>query len=337
MKYKVGIAGYGIVGKRRRVFIDKHPDLELVAVCDKLAEMEELVGDKVNFYLTYKELLSDNLDIIFVCMTNDIAPEVTKNALSKGLHVFCEKPPGRNVQDIESVIEIEKRTKNQILKYGFNHRYHDSVMMAKEKIDTGDFGEIISLNGVYGKSKIVSFQGGWRSIKEIAGGGILLDQGIHMLDLIRFFAGEFNEIKSFVSNDFWKYEIEDNAYAIMRNKKGVVALINSSATIWEHKFNLRINLSKGFLELSGLLTSSKSYGEEKLYTHEHKDSNSVDNFKKIEYKFMEDNSWEREIDEFVNCIKMKKEPIYGTSLDALETMKLVYGIYENDKSYDGKI
>jgi len=158
-----------------------------------------------------------------------------------------------------------------------------------------------------------------------------------MLDLIRFFAGEFYEIKSFISNNFWKYEIEDNAYAIMRNKTGVVALINSSATIWEHKFNLRINLSKGFLELSGLLTSSKSYGEEKLYTHEHDDKNSGGNFQRIEYKFMEDNSWKREIDEFVNCINMKKKPLYGTSLDALETMKLVYGIYENDKSYNGKI
>ena len=147
-------------------------------------------------------LLSLDLDIIFVCMTNDIAPEVTISSLKKGLHVFCEKPPGRSVNDIEKVIKAENQSENQILKYGFNHRYHDSVILAKDLINNGDFGEIISLHGVYGKSRIVSFEGGWRSSKEIAGGGILLDQGIHLLDLIRFFSGEFDEIKSFVSNNF---------------------------------------------------------------------------------------------------------------------------------------
>ena len=331
MKYKVGIAGYGIVGERRKKFIELNPNLNLVAICDKLKEKRDDIEDDISFFTDYRDLLNLDLDIIFVCMTNDIAPEVTISSLKKGLHVFCEKPPGRNVTDIEEVIKAENNSKNQILKYGFNHRYHDSVILAKELINKGEFGEIISLQGVYGKSRIVSFEGGWRSSKEIAGGGILLDQGIHLLDLIRFFSGEFNEVKSFVSNNFWNYDIEDNAYAIMRNEDGVVAMINSSATIWEHKFNLRINLTKGFLELSGLLTNSKSYGEEKLFTHQHNSKSIKNDFKKIEYKFMEDNSWEKEIDEFVNCIKTKQKPKYGTSIDALETMRLVYKIYENDK------
>ena len=331
MIYKVGIAGFGIVGERRKMFIEKNPDLNLVAICDKLLEKKKKIESHISFFTDYRDLLDLDLDIIFVCMTNDIAPEVTISSLKKGLHVFCEKPPGRNVEDIEKVIKIENIAKNQILKYGFNHRYHDSVILAKQLISSGKFGEIINLNGIYGKSRIVSFEGGWRSKKEIAGGGILIDQGIHLLDLIRFFSGEFNEVKSFVSNNFWNYDIEDNAYAIIRNKEGVVAMINSSATIWEHKFNLRINLTKGFLELSGLLTSSKSYGEEKLYTHQHNSKSIKNDFKKIEYKFMEDNSWEKEIDEFVNCINTNTRPKYGTSLDALETMKLVYKIYKNDK------
>ena len=331
MIYKVGIAGFGIVGERRKKFIEKNPNLNLVGVCDKLLEKKEKIESHISFFTDHKELLDLDLDIIFVCMTNDIAPEVTISSLKKGLHVFCEKPPGRNVEDIEKVIKIENIAKNQILKYGFNHRYHDSVILAKQLISSGEFGDVINLNGIYGKSRIVSFEGGWRSKKEIAGGGILIDQGIHLLDLIRFFSGEFNEVKSFVSNNFWNYDIEDNAYAIMRNKEGVVAIVNSSATIWEHKFNLRINLTKGFLELSGLLTSSKSYGEEKLYVHQHNSKSIKNDFKTVEYKFMEDNSWEKEIDEFVNCIKTNTSPKYGTSLDALETMKLVYRIYENDK------
>ena len=98
-----------------------------------------------------------------------------------------------NTEDIENVIVEEKKHKELILKYGFNHRYHDSIILAKEKIKSGDYGDIINLNGIYGKSRIVNFDGGWRSNKEIAGGGILLNQGIHMLDLIRFCEGEFDE------------------------------------------------------------------------------------------------------------------------------------------------
>lgn len=330
MKYRVGIAGFGIVGKRRCEYIQKNNFLKLIAVCDSNQDQFKDLNDDIKKHTNYNDLLNEKLDIIFICLTNDIAPEVTIKSLKKGIHVFCEKPPGRNVEDIENVIVEEKKHKGLILKYGFNHRYHDSIILAKEKIKSGDYGDIINLNGIYGKSRIVNFDGGWRSKKEIAGGGILLDQGIHMLDLIRFFAGEFDEIKSFVSNNFWNYNVEDNAYAIMRNNKGIVAMLNSSATLWEHKFNLRISLTKGYIELSGLLTSTKSYGEEKLISYQHDSNKIIDGYTKSEYKFLEDNSWSREIDEFVECIIKNRKVKFGSSKDALESMNLVYKIYKND-------
>ena len=99
--------------------------------------------------------------------------------------------------------------------------------------------------------------------KKKVGGGILLDQGIHMLDLIYFFAGKFNEFKSFVSNKFWKYNVEDSAFALMKNDLGIIASIHSTATQWKHKFNIEITLEKATLILSGILSGSKSYGQEK--------------------------------------------------------------------------
>jgi len=336
-KYKVGIAGYGVVGQRRKHHIDNHPSLQVVAVCDINIENTNKISNKINKYTNFFDLLKDDLDIIFVCMPNDIAPKVTIESLNKGLHVFCEKPPGRNIRDIEEVIEAEIKAEGKVLKYGFNHRYHESVILAKEFIESGEYGEIINLNGVYGKSRIVSFDGGWRSDRKVAGGGILLDQGIHMLDLIRFFAGEFSEVKSFVDNNFWKHDVEDNAYALLKNKKGVVAMLNSSATIWEHKFNLRINLTKGYIELSGLLTSSKSYGEEKIITSKYNPKLELNQLNTIETKFLDDNSWEHEINEFANCILNKSFPKYGNSNDALQTMKLVYDIYNNDEEWAKKI
>ncbi len=334
-KYKVGIAGFGVVGKRRKFFIDQNPNLEVVALCDKELKGIDRINSKIKLHSNYEDLLKEDLDIVFVCMTNDIAPEVTIKSLESGRHVFCEKPPGRTVKDISDVIEVERKTKLK-LKYGFNHRYHESVILAKQKIDSGEYGDIINMNGVYGKSRIVSFEGGWRSKKHISGGGILLDQGIHMLDLMRFFAGEFNEIKSFVSNSFWGHDVEDNAYALLKSKKGIFAILNSSATIWEHKFSLRINLTKGFIELTGLLTSSKSYGEEKLTSFVYDPKEALNIIDTSEVKFLEDNSWEYEINEFVNCIIKDLSAKYGSSNDALETMKLVFKIYEDDNEWANK-
>ena len=116
---------------------------------------------------------------------------------------------------------------------------------------------------MYGKSKIVTYEKGeWRSKKRFAGGGILLDQGIHVLDLLRFFNGNFNEFKGFISNRYWKYDIEDNAFALMRDKKGIVASIHSSATQWQHKFRMEITLEKALIELNGILSGSEELWKE---------------------------------------------------------------------------
>jgi predicted dehydrogenase len=258
-----------------------------------------------------------------------------------GLHVFCEKPPGMDVKDIQNVIDIEKKFPQLKLKYGFNHRYHDSVAKAKELIDSGNLGDIINLRGLYGKSRIIPFDGGWRSKRKLAGGGILLDQGIHMLDLMRYFCDEFEEVKSFVSNDYWKHDVEDNAYAIMKDKKGRIAMINSSSTEWQHKFRLEISLTNGYIKLSGILSGSKSYGEEKIdYGFRDEESNNGQ-MKSITLKYLQDNSWKEEIDEFTESILKDNNIVSGSSLDALETMKLVYRIYYEDskwrKKFDIKI
>ena len=121
-KLKVGISGYGIVGKRRHQFIDLHPQMKTVAVCDRTFAGEGTFDDGVSYYTHYRKLLGEKLDILFVCMTNDIAPEVTIAGLEEGLHVFCEKPPGRDLADIARVIHCERRYPDLRLQYGFNHR-----------------------------------------------------------------------------------------------------------------------------------------------------------------------------------------------------------------------
>lgn len=328
---RVGIAGFGVVGKRRRDCIARHPGMELVAVCDQTFEGEGELPDGVRYYRGYQRLLSEKLDALVVCMTNDVAAEVTIAGLEAGLHVFCEKPPGRNVEDIVRVIEHEKRHPGLKLMYGFNHRYHDSVQEALRILRSGEFGKVINMRGVYGKAKLITFnQPDWRTRREIAGGGVLLDQGIHMVDLMRLFAGEFTEVHSFISNSHWGYNVEDNAYALMKTSDGVVGMLNSSATQWRHRFHLDINLERGSLILGGILSGTKSYGAETLTVVQADPDNDAGDPKEQITRYNKDPSWDEEVVSFANAI-LNDQPVQsGTSDDALRTMQLVFKIYHAD-------
>ena len=331
---KVGIAGFGIVGKLRRTCLDKHPSMQLVAVCDRHYKENGIHPDGIRYYTNYHDLLSEDIDALFVAMTNDIAPEVTIAALDRGLHVFCEKPPGRNLEDIARVISHESQHPDLRLMYGFNHRYHDSVKDALKIVRSGELGRIINLRGVYGKSKLITFnQTDWRTKREVAGGGVLLDQGIHMVDLMRLFAGEFIEVQSFVTNSYWCFDVEDNAYALMRTAEGVIGMLNSSATQWRHRFHLDINLERGSVILGGLLTGTKSYGNETLTVARVDHSNDNGDPREQLTRYNSDPSWEQEINDFATSI-MEGTPIEsGTSRDAFQTMKLVNQIYYADYNW----
>ena len=336
-KLKVGIAGYGVVGKRRRECVEQHPSLEMVAVCDQVFPDDVSIVNGFRGYKSYKQLLKENLDILIVCLTNDIAPEVTIAALEAGLHVFCEKPPGKNVSDIIRVIDIEQQKPDLKLMYGFNHRYHYSVQDALKLIQSDEMGKIINMRGVYGKAKLITFnQPDWRTKREISGGGVLLDQGIHMVDLMRLFGGEFEEVHSFISNGHWGYDVEDNAYALMRTDDGIVAMLNSSATQWRHRFHLDINLEKGSIILGGILSGTKSYGAETLTVVKADPENDFGDPMEQVTRYNKDSSWCAEIDEFIDCIINNKQVINSTSDDALQTMKLVQKIYYSDSSWRKK-
>ena len=338
-KLKVGIAGYGIVGERRHQFIDSHPNMEVVAICDRRFADGQHKYKNIVVFDNYKDLLASKLDVLFVCMPNDMAPEVSIAGLEAGLHVFCEKPPGRNVSDIQRVRDTEAKNKSLKLKYGFNHRYHDSVREALKKAQSGELGELINMRGVYGKSAFSTWPrnsaGEWRTSRAIAGGGILLDQGIHMVDLMRSFAGDFEDVKSFVSNQHWELEVEDNAYALMRSAAGKIAILHSTATQWRHQFRLEIFYTNGALILSGILSGSKSYGQETL-TVVYREDEANGNPREQTTTYIRDNSWRDEIFEFADCILQDKPVLIGSSFDALKSMELVYKIYASDEDWRKK-
>ena len=334
-KIKVAIIGCGVVGLRRKYYIEKNKLYSLIAVSDIKFKKKLIFKKSINYFKYYDDLLKNTkLEAVFVTLPNYLASKVTAICIRKGLHVFCEKPPAKNVQEIKKVAKLAKLRPYLKIKYGFNHRYHSSVKLAKKIISSNKYGEILNLRCLYGKSKIVTYnQSEWRSKKKFAGGGILLDQGIHLLDLLRFFNGNFHEFKSFISNKFWNYDVEDNAFALMRDKKGVIASIHSTATQWQHQFRIEIALKYALLELKGILSGSKSYGRESLNLIPRLKKSPKGSKNNKKFLFAKDVSWKEEIDEFANII-VKKLPVKtGNINDALLVMQMVQDIYRADSKW----
>jgi len=264
MTLKVGIVGLGNMGLIRKRALDESHHTQVVAVCDPT--LEDQAGREGDLLQTtdYREVLEEDLDVLVACTPNNVTAEVVVAALERDMHVFCEKPPGRDLRDTRAILDAAIRKPKLKVKFGFNHRYHESVLQAHTLVQSGRLGKLLWMRGVYGKSGGIGFEQGWRSDREVAGGGILLDQGIHMLDLFRLFGGEFDEVHSMVTNSFWPIEIEDNAFALLRNRENVVAVLHSSSTHWKHTFLLDICLAEGHLTLEGILSSTGSYGPETL-------------------------------------------------------------------------
>ncbi len=336
---KVGIAGYGVVGKRRHASILENTNLEVVSISESNLKAQKDIPKNIEIFNSYQTLISDcELDIIFISLPNKFAADAVSLSLAKSLHVFCEKPPSRTLNELLEVQKISKNSPSLKLMYGFNHRFHHSVEEAKSIIQKNSLGKIINMKGVYGKSQMISFnQTDWRTKREESGGGILLDQGIHMLDLMRYLSGEnFNEIFSFIDNAFYNFDVEDNAYVLMKSPGGVVAQLHSSATQWRHVFNLEITLQKGSLVLGGLLTGSKSYGDETLKIITSDPEKDKGEPRESTSKYNKDVSWDNEIIYFVNCLENNLDIERGSIEDAIDTMKLIDAIYKADPGWKRK-
>ena len=327
---RVALAGYGSVGRIRHACIDEIPDAEVVAVAEtRIAPYE--TRDGIRRYSDFRHMLElSRPDILFVALPNHLAASVTAHALSMGIHVFCEKPPARNIREFQAVLEAERANSNLHLAYGFNHRYHPSVREALRLVRSGEYGRLVDLRGIYGKSAIIRFDTGeWRCQRELAGGGILLDQGIHMVDMMRLMAGDFHQVHSIISNSFWNHDVEDNAYALMQTQSGVVATLQSSATQWRHRFQLDITLEHAAVTLAGILTSTRSYGAETI-TVATPMGDRLGDPQEVTTRFSDDASWKEETQDFIGAVKRNEVPTSSSSAEALRTMELVYAIYDAD-------
>lgn len=322
-----GIIGFGKMGKIRYNTLQEMPGCKVSWVCDIDSEIVFLEG--VRHADNAEDILGDeDVDAIVVSTPNDKIKEMVVAGLDRGKHVFCEKPPGRNMVELKAMIDAQARNPGQKLMFGFNHRHHESILRVKELIDSGEYGRVLWVRGRYGKSVDEKFFSDWRSKKGIAGGGIFLDQGIHMLDLFLMICGDFEEVKAYVSNLYWDLDVEDNVFAIFRNRQGQVASLHSTMTQWRHLFSLEIFMERGYFTINGLKTSSNMYGDEVLTIAKNRTlppAATWSSEEKIIYRV--DTSWKREMRVFVDAIRNDTEINVGNTKDALKVMRLVEKVY----------
>jgi 1,5-anhydro-D-fructose reductase (1,5-anhydro-D-mannitol-forming) len=326
MGYKIGIIGYGKMGEIRHKAVDETGKGEVVAIS------EPTIGSDYETIpnLSHDEIINNpQLDVIIVCTPNFLNKDLTMRALNAGKHVFCEKPPCFSGKDMEEIIAAEKKSGKKLM-YGFNHRHHDSIIRMKEMVSGGEYGKVLWMRGRYGKSVTKDYYNDWRAKKELSGGGILIDQGIHMLDLFIHLGGDFDVVKAEVSNLYWSLEVEDNAFVILKNSESkMIASLHSTMTQWRHLFSLEVFLEKGYMVLNGLITSTMSYGEEVLSVAKNRSTAPAATWKdEVKTQYLTNNSWRYEMDHFFNAIENNNKISIGSSNDALKLMRIIDKIYE---------
>ena len=250
-------------------------------------------------------------------------------AIKKGKHVFIEKPASINLTQLKSIIKENKNLKRKI-RVGYNHRFLSAIIKCKELLDKNILGNLMFIKASYGHGGRSNYDKEWRMNPKISGGGELIDQGSHLIDLSEFFFGKIIKAEGTLRDYFWKKKVDDNAFLTLKFKNNLISFLHVSCTEWKNNFLFEIYGSKGKLRIEG---KGGSYGKEilKLYKINRKNT-----YPKIfSWKFSQkDHSWSKELNEFYRDIQYNRNPNPGLqqALSVLRVIKEVYKINKYDYS-----
>lgn len=324
---RVAIIGAGHVGtiRARVIAMSSAAHVRLVADADfalarKLATAvgAQAVSDP------HSAVLDPDIDVVIVCTPTKFHRKFVISALEAGKHVLCEKPLGRSVDEVEEIAEVAQRS-GRVLKTGFNYRYMAHVRKAKELISENAIGELMFLRCRYGHGGRPAYENHWCTDRDLSGGGVLLEQGIHILDLFRHLVGEPAQIMAETSRFFWDFpEVEDNCFLLLKTKSRQTGQIHVSWTQWINIFSLEIFGRDGYLHLTG---RDGHYGPQRLAWGKRRADHSRPQEEVFDFP-PPDDSWNREWDDFVGAIHGEKLNL-GHVDDSRRALELVEGAYES--------
>jgi len=327
VSFGVGIIGCGLIGQKRAKALGEG---RLVACADvNEVRAKALAGNSgAKVFGDWRRLLAlPEVEIVVIATLHDSLAEITLAAIEAGKHVLVEKPAARNPAELEPVMAAAERHGVKV-HVGFNHRYHRAFRKARELFEAGALGELMFIRARYGHGGRIGYDKEWRTKPELSGGGELIDQGPHLIDLSRWFLGEFTEVQGFAHTYYWDMPVDDNGFMLLKTAKRQVAFLHASCTEWKNLFSMEIYGRNAKLEISGL---GGSYGLERLTYYKMLPEMGPPETVIWEYP-MVDNSWEVEIAEFYDDIRLNRVPSAGLK-DAYEALKVVERIYK-ESGYD---
>ncbi len=361
---RVAVIGCGLIGRRRAEIVHRSVTDELVIVADVDESRAEAVGDEMGCFATsnWQEVVErDDVDIVVVSTSNDWLTPISVAALQCGKHVLVEKPAARSPKEALSILQAAGRSiqtaatahaqdtthcgpdSRPTVRIGFNHRHHPAVWKAHELFAQGVIGDVLFVRCRYGHGGRPGYDKEWRADPQIAGGGELLDQGIHAVDLFRWFLGDFAEAFGFTGTSYWKLgcfpagrnehpllagsRAEDNAFALFRTSTGQTASLHASWTQWKNLFSYEVFGQDGYLTVEGL---GGSYGPERLIWGCRRPESGPPDEQVFDFPGP-DISWAAEWQEFVTAIREGREPLTNAN-DGLQAIRMVYAVYESSRT-----
>lgn len=324
MTLRTAIVGCGLIGERRaRALAAAQAEVAVCADKDR-ARAERVAAGHAGCRATadWRAAVDEpTVDAVVVATPHDALAEVTRAAVEAGKHVLVEKPGARHVDELRELPAIAQRTGARV-RVGFNHRCHRAFRKARELVDTGVLGPPMFLRARYGHGGRIGYESEWRARPDISGGGELIDQGVHIIDLARWFLGDFTRVEGYAGTFYWDMPVDDNAFLLLRTPEDRTAFLHASCTEWKNTFSFELYGREGKLQVDGL---GGSYGTERLTWYRMLPQMGPPETTIWEYP-MADDSWQVETQSFLDDIRLGRTPDPGLA-DALVALDIVDRIY----------
>jgi len=322
---RLAIVGCGLIGGKRASAAKAH---DIVVVCDRDLTRAEQLAQRTGAraLADWREALKADVDAVIVATTHDQLASIALGAVEAGRHVLVEKPAGRELAEVQAIATAASRHK-RIVKAGFNHRFHPAFIKARQIADSGALGPLMFIRARYGHGGRVGYEKEWRAQPAISGGGELIDQGSHLIDLSRWFLGDLTVDYASVPTLFWNMQADDNCFMALRSGTGQMAWLHASWTEWKNTFSFEIFGRGGKLVIDGL---GGSYGQERLTFYRMLPQMGPPETTTFEYPG-QDQSWDAEFAEFVSAVSENRRPC-GDIADAVANLAIVEDIYRRYRS-----
>lgn len=292
---RVALVGCGNIGRKRATALGSD---RLISCYDSRREAAHSVAEEVGIAPSesLEDLLELRPDVVIVSTSNDALAGVAVRSLAAGAHVLVEKPAARSVAELDQIAE-QAASSSRLVKVGFNHRFHPGIARLAEEVHSGVHGDVMFVRARYGHGGRLGYEREWRADPEISGGGELMDQGMHLLDLSYWLVGALPLHSALLRTNFWEMPVEDNALLILGERgqsRGVWSSLHASWTEWKNEFALDVYCRSAKLQSTGLWGS---YGPQQLTIYRMQPKLGPPQTEEMQFG-LEDRSWAREWQHF---------------------------------------